>query len=180
MNSDLDRLGVEFALQGPPGVRVTAEGFVLGAAPPEPVLSGVIFGWTQVRKYFRDRELVCWSADAIRGVGGKRCESCTDRARCSLRIRIAFERAAGLEAAGSGEAGSGSDRLLTLEFGYSSCRNFVAYARRIRETDGELCRVPTRMSIVPRGHWGEVRFEVDADLFHATDPRTPRPTDVTA
>ena len=170
MNPDLDRLDVEFALQAAPGVRVTAEGFVVGGAPPDPVLCGVILGWTQVRKYFRERKLVCWSADAVRGVGGKRCETCADRARCSLRIRIALERAAGGEAGASGVGDS--DRLVTLEFSYTSCRNFLAYARRIRGTDGDLSRVPTRLSVVPRGPWGEVQFEVDADLFHAVDPLT--------
>lgn len=174
MKPDLDRLDVEFALQAAPNVRVTSEGFVVGNGPPERTLPGVVLDWTQVRKYFRDQKLVCWSSDAVRGVGGKRCETCSDRSRCSLRIRIALERAAGPEPAASGL--TASERLLTLEFSYTSCRNFLSYARRIRDTDGDLSRVPTRMSVVPRGHWGEVKFEVDADLFHAVDPQPQRDT----
>ena len=169
MNPELDNLDLEFALQGAPSVRVTTEGFVIGTAAPASALRGTVQAWSLVRKYFRDRKLVCWSTDGIRGQAGKRCESCSDRGRCSPRIRLAIGPAAET-LGGARDVAAHGGSLLTLELSYSSCRNFLDYARRIRATDGQLSRVPTRLTILPRGHWGEVCFEVDADLFHASDP----------
>ncbi len=161
MNPDLDRLDLEFALEGGPAVRVVAAGFVIGAEA-RPELSGWVRGWTRVRKYFREGKLACWSADGERGLRGKRCEGCADRSSCARRLRVAVDRA--------GEIGDVGARRVTLELNYTSCRNFLAYARRIAETDRDVSRVPTRLSVVPHPEWVEVCFEVDADLFYAPEP----------
>jgi hypothetical protein len=172
MTSDLDRLDCEFALKTAPAARVAGDGFHLGGGPAERVLLAVVREWSLVRKFFRDGKLACWSADGARSVKGKRCEGCADRGRCSPRIRLALERIPGTGGGASPEDGVSDTgpKVITVELNYSSCRNFLAYARRIRGTDGDVSRVPTRLTVEPRGTWGEVRFEVDADLFRPVEP----------
>ena len=168
MNPDRDRLDLEFALQAPPDVRLGPEGFGVGAAPPRAALCCWIRAWAHGRKFFRDHRLVCWSSDGVRGAGGKRCEGCADRSRCTPRIRLVLDRIA--EESDPATGGAPACERHTLELNFTSCRNFLAYARRIEGTDGDVARVPTRLTVMPHETWGEVRFEVDADHFQATDP----------
>lgn len=178
MNPDLDRVDLEFALSAAPVARLLPAGLVLGAEPPQATLSGTVRAWSLVRKFFREKRLVCWSTDGVRGVGGKRCEACADRGRCTPRIRLVLDRSGGQAA--QEDLQEPSTAWITLELNYTSCRNFLDYARRIRGTDGDVSRVPTKLTVVPHDTWGEVRFEVDADLFTARDSEAVPPVTSTS
>lgn len=163
MSADLKLLAEAFAPRARGLVRVHPQGFRIGEST-YPVLRATLASWSLVRKLFRDERLICRSENGEVSTGGKDCETCGDRAQCSPRLRVFLEAATGLSPAGAAASGDPESLgSLVLELNATSCRNFLAHARRMAAATIEIPDLPVRMSIIDRGQWGEVRFAPDPD-----------------
>lgn len=150
MRDDLKLLGEAFRTRPRRFVRVAPAGFRIGEEIV-PALRGTIQEWKLVRKLFRKGSVACSSEDGVEGAGAQRCASCK-RQGCSPRIRLRIEPAPG---------GALDAVDLELELNFSSCRNFLDYARDLGVAHHEAHEVVTVFSVVDRAKWGEVRFAAD-------------------
>ena len=150
MRDDLKLLGEAFRTAPRRFARVAPDGFRIGEEIV-PVLRGTIQEWTLVRKLFRKGRVACSSRDGVEGAGAERCASCK-REGCSPRIRLRIHPA----------PGGGLDAPdLELELNFSSCRNFLDYARELAAAHLEVHEAVTVFSVLDRAKWGEVRFASD-------------------
>lgn len=150
MRDDLKLLGEAFQTGLRRFARVVPAGFRIGE-DIVPALRGTIQEWKLVRKLFRKGRVACSSEDGVEGAGAQRCQACK-REGCAPRIRLRI-----VPLPGGGLDGAAID----LELNFSSCRNFLDYARDLGITHHEAHEVVTVFSVVDRAKWGEVRFAAD-------------------
>lgn len=111
-----------------------------------PVVEARILGHGGARTFYQDRKPVCRSLDGIRpvtGDTGRTCHECDARQRCTSQVRVDLivER--------------WPFRLLLA---YSSARAFLVYEAEMRERRTPIDSVITKITVVDRRTWGELRF----------------------
>ena len=115
-------------------------------------LSVLITEHGAARTLYRDRKPVCRSLDAIRALRDPaiQCYECVDRDSCTpqLRVDLIYDCA--------------PYRLLLA---YTSARNFLFYHTEIVKARRNLSEIITRIRVINRGTWGELKFK----------PATPAP-----
>lgn len=122
---------------------VRPQGFLL-EGKTWPVLDERVLAYGSARTLYRDKKPVCRSLDAIRSIAGKRCMECADLPRCTPLVRVDLLV---------------EGRPYRLLLAFTSAKNFLLYADALK-TDGlAVDQVTTRMTVTPRGSWGEVRFQ---------------------
>jgi hypothetical protein len=126
---------------------VTARGILLPPArAPVPEVTATLIRATPARTFYRDRRPVCRSLDAVRSLKGRACAGCPDRAACTPQILVDIEV-------------DGMPYRLLLA--YTSARNFVLLVERLATAGRSLEKARLRITVLDRGHFGEVRFTTD-------------------
>ena len=104
-----------------------------------------ILDYGAARTLYRNRRPICRSLDAVKPIGNpeKLCQQCPDRGQCTgqVRIDLLFENC--------------PYRLLLA---YTSAKNFLLYTGKLVEKEIEIQTTDTKIVVVNRGSWGELRF----------------------
>ena len=111
-----------------------------------PLVEARILGYGGARTFYRDRKPQCRSLDGVRPVTGdtdRSCADCEARARCTPQVRLDLivER-----------------RPFRLLLAYSSAHAFLVYEAELRQRRYAIEDVVTKITVVNRGSWGELRF----------------------
>ena len=110
-----------------------------------PALNCRILDYGAARTLYRNRRPVCRSLDAVKAIkdANKLCQQCVDRDNCTgqLRLDLLFENC--------------PYRLLLA---YTSAKNFLLYTGKLAEKKIEIQTTDTKIVVVNRGSWGELRF----------------------
>ena len=104
-----------------------------------------VLNYAAARTLYRQRRPICRSLDAVTALGDskKHCQQCLDRSHCTgqVRLDLVFENC--------------PYRLLIA---YTSAKNFLLYTGKIAEQKLEIQTIDTKIIVVNRGSWGELRF----------------------
>jgi hypothetical protein len=122
---------------------VRPEGFLV-AAKPVPVLDARVLAFGPARTLYRGRKPVCRSLDAVQSIRGKRCSECPDLKHCTPQVRVDLLV---------------GDRPWRMMLAFTSAKHFLLYAAELKIRGVAIETVTTRMTVIPRGSWGEVRFQ---------------------
>jgi hypothetical protein len=110
-----------------------------------PALNCRILNYGAARTLYRQRRPVCRSLDAVKAIedAKKLCQQCLDRNHCTgqVRLDLLFENC--------------PYRLLIA---YTSAKNFLLYTGKIAQQKLEIQTIDTKIIVVNRGSWGELRF----------------------
>lgn len=110
-----------------------------------PALNCRILDYGAARTLYRNRRPVCRSLDAVKAIkdANKLCQQCIDRDNCTgqVRLDLLFENC--------------PYRLLLA---YTSAKNFLLYTGKLAEKKIEIQTTDTKIVVVNRGSWGELRF----------------------
>lgn len=110
-----------------------------------PALDCRILDYGAARTLYQNRRPVCRSLDALKAIGDskKNCQHCMDRDHCTSQVRLdlLFENC--------------PYRLLIA---YTSAKNFLIYTGKLVEKKLEIQSIDTKIVVVNRGSWGELRF----------------------
>ncbi len=110
-----------------------------------PALNCRILDYGAARTLYRNRRPVCRSLDAVKAIkdANKLCQQCVDRDNCTgqVRLDLLFENC--------------PYRLLIA---YTSAKNFLLYTGKLAEKKIEIQTTDTKIVVVNRGSWGELRF----------------------
>jgi hypothetical protein len=110
-----------------------------------PALNCQILDYGAARTLYRNRRPVCRSLDAVKAIkdANKLCQQCVDRDHCTgqVRLDLLFENC--------------PYRLLLA---YTSAKNFLLYTGKLAEKKIEIQTTDTKIVVVNRGSWGELRF----------------------
>jgi hypothetical protein len=110
-----------------------------------PALDCRILDYGAARTLYRNRRPVCRSLDAVKAVKDttKLCQQCGDRDHCTgqVRLDLLFENC--------------PYRLLLA---YTSAKNFLLYTGKLVEKKLEIRSIDTKIVVINRGSWGELRF----------------------
>lgn len=110
-----------------------------------PALNCRILDYGAARTLYRKRRPVCRSLDAVKAIkdANKLCQQCPDRDHCTgqVRLDLLFENC--------------PYRLLLA---YTSAKNFLLYTGKLAEKKIEIQTTDTKIVVVNRGSWGELRF----------------------
>lgn len=113
--------------------------------PLVPLLDAQILAYGGARTLYRGRRPVCRSLDGIKAISDsqKPCADCLERKHCTPQVRLDL-LADGLPY-----------RLLLA---YTSAKNFLLFVGKSPNTQ-PIDAVQTRLHVLNRGSWGELRFE---------------------
>lgn len=104
-----------------------------------------VLDYGAARTLYRQRRPVCRSLDAIKAIANadKFCQRCSDRDHCTgqVRLDLLFE-----------------NRPYRLLLAYTSAKNFLLYTGKLAEKKIEIQTIDTKIVVVNRGSWGELRF----------------------
>lgn len=111
-----------------------------------PVVEARILGHGGARTLYENRRPKCRSLDGLRPLTGdlsRSCADCTDRARCvpQARVDLIVDR-----------------RPFRMLLAYSSARSFLVYEAELRQRGRRIEDLVTKITVVNRGSWGELRF----------------------
>ncbi len=110
-----------------------------------PALDCRILNFNAAKTLYLERRPVCRSLDAVKACGktDKNCQPCPDRHRCTdqIRLELLFE-----------------NRPYSLLIAYTSAKNFLIYISKIAVQKIEIDTIDTKLIVVNRGSWGELRF----------------------
>jgi hypothetical protein len=110
-----------------------------------PAINCRILNYGAARTLYRQRRPVCRSMDAVNALGDskKLCQQCLDQKHCTgqVRLDLLFENS--------------PYRLLLA---YTSAKNFLLYTGKLAEQKLEIETIDTKILVVNRGSWGELRF----------------------
>jgi hypothetical protein len=105
------------------------------------------------RTLYKNRKPICRSLDGLRSINEEdSCSSCAHRKDCTAQIYVEL-------------LVDGVPYRLLLA--YTSARNFMLFASRIRQLGRNVENAQLIISVRDRGRWGEVRF--------ISQPAPPRP-----
>jgi hypothetical protein len=112
----------------------------------QPVVEARILGHGGARTLYENRRPKCRSLDGVRPVTGdvdRSCAECVDRSHCvpQVRVDLIVER-----------------RPFRLLLAHTSARAFLVYEAELRRCGRRIEDVLTKITIVNRGSWGELRF----------------------
>lgn len=122
-------------------VRVNTQGFVV-ADEMVTEISGRLHQVRLIRKLFENATLVCDSSDGIEARNGTLCDECR-HPRCRPQLRVVLDR--------------GPVHYL-LDVNATSARNLIALEDALTAEGVRIEDCPVKLTVVPRGHWPEVRF----------------------
>jgi hypothetical protein len=122
-------------------IRVTQKGFRL-EDDILPELSGRIIKSTMLRKLFQDGDLVCQSKDGVTAEDGTVCATCL-HPLCRPQMRIQLL--------------NGSCAYV-IDLAVTSAQNLLDFEDEAKAEDKRLRDLEVVLTILDRGHWGEVRF----------------------
>jgi len=104
-----------------------------------------VLNYGAARTLYRKRRPICRSLDAVKALADskKHCQQCLDRKHCTgqVRLDLLFE--------------SCPYRLLLA---YTSAKNFLLYTGKLTKQKLEIQTIDTKIIVVNRGSWGELRF----------------------
>lgn len=122
---------------------VKPEGVVVDGHPAKDVTARVLsFG--AARTLYRGRRPACRSLDGHKALSKETlCAECHERKHCTPQVRVDLLL---------------RDRPFRLLLSYSSARNFLLYASEMKRRGAALEHVGTRIRVLNRGSWGELRF----------------------
>ncbi len=122
---------------------VEPEGVLIDGQPLDDFTARILsFG--AARTLYRGRRPACRSLDGLKALRKETpCAECPDRKHCTPQVRVDLT----LE-----------DRPYRLLLSYSSARNFLVYAAEVKKAGRTVEKVTTRIRILNRGSWGEIRF----------------------
>lgn len=103
-----------------------------------------IINFNAAKTLYLQRRPVCRSMDAVKAVRkDKSCQQCPDQNRCTdqIHLDLLFE-----------------NRRYKLLIAYTSAKNFLIYTSKIAEQKTEIHTIDTKLVVVNRGSWGELRF----------------------
>jgi hypothetical protein len=110
-----------------------------------PVLNCRVLNYSAARTLYHQRRPICRSLDAVKTLSDskKHCQQCPDRKHCTgqVRLDLLFENC--------------PYRLLIA---YTSAKNFLLYTGKLVEQKLEIQTIDTKIIVVNRGSWGELRF----------------------
>jgi len=110
-----------------------------------PALDCRILNFGAARTLYRQRRPVCRSMDAVKAFGKseRNCQECQEQMQCTdqIRLDLLFE----------------SHRYIML-IAYTSAKNFLIYSSKIADQKIEIHTIDTKLVVVNRGSWGELRF----------------------
>jgi hypothetical protein len=110
-----------------------------------PALNCRVLDYGAARTLYQQRRPVCRSLDAVKSISDddKLCQQCLDRDRCTgqVRLDLLFE-----------------NRPYKLLLAYTSAKNFLLYTGKLAEKKIEIKTIDTKIVVVNRGSWGELRF----------------------
>jgi hypothetical protein len=110
-----------------------------------PALNCRILDYGAARTLYQQRRPVCRSLDALKAIADddKFCQHCLDRDHCTgqVRLDLLFE-----------------NRPYRLLLAYTSAKNFLLYTGKLAEEKIEIRTIDTKIVVVNRGSWGELRF----------------------
>jgi len=109
-----------------------------------------VLNYAAARTLYRQRRPVCRSLDGVKALNDSKkcCQNCLERKQCTSQVRLdlVFENC--------------PYRLLLA---YTSAKNFLLYTSKLAEEKLEIQTIDTKIVVVNRGSWGELRF-LRADL----------------
>ena len=104
-----------------------------------------VLDYGAARTLYQQRRPICRSLDAVKALSDskKLCQQCVDRKHCTgqVRLDLLFENC--------------PYRLLLA---YTSAKNFLLYTGKLVEQKLEIQTIDTKIIVVNRGSWGELRF----------------------
>jgi hypothetical protein len=110
-----------------------------------PALNCRVLEYGAARTLYRNRRPICRSLDAVKTIKNtdKLCLQCGDRENCTAQVRLdlLFENC--------------PYRLLLA---YTSAKNFLLYTGKLAKKKIEIQSIDTKIVVVNRGSWGELRF----------------------
>jgi hypothetical protein len=123
-----------------------------------PEKEALVSSFGGARTLYRGRKPFCRSLDGLKAIrGGKLCSECHERKHCTPQVRVDL-------------AIDGRPFRLLLSF--TSAKNFLLYASRLTQEGATVEAVTTRIRVLDRGSWGELRFSrTDAGPAATSDNR---------
>ena len=110
-----------------------------------PALNCRVLNYGAARTLYQQKRPICRSLDAVKSLADskKQCRQCLDRKHCTgqVRLDLLFE--------------NDPYRLLLA---YTSAKNFLLYTGKLAEQKLEIQTIDTKIIVVNRGSWGELRF----------------------
>jgi len=110
-----------------------------------PALNCRVLNYSAARTLYQQRRPICRSLDAVKAIGDskKHCQQCLDRKHCTgqVRLDLLFE-----------------NYPYRLLLSYTSAKNFLLYTSKLTEQKLEIQTIDTKIIVVNRGSWGELRF----------------------
>jgi len=104
-----------------------------------------VLNYAAARTLYQQRRPICRSLDAVKALKDtkKHCQQCLDRKHCTgqVRLDLLFE--------------NDPYRLLLA---YTSAKNFLLYTAKLAQQKLEIQTIDTKIIVVNRGSWGELRF----------------------
>lgn len=107
-----------------------------------------IYDFGGARTLYRAKKPICRSLDGVTSIEREpklACFDCLQRHVCTPQIRVDLL------------IGAQSYRCLLA---FTSARNFQRYEAQLREIGKRVERVETKLTVLDRGSWGELRFEI--------------------
>lgn len=111
------------------------------------------------RTLYRGRKPFCRSLDGGKAIkSGKSCGECHERKHCTPQVRVDLLV---------------DGRPFRLLLSHTSAKNFLVYASRLAREGASVEAVTTRVRVLDRKSWGELRFSRDGERPAATSGTRP-------
>jgi len=107
-----------------------------------------ILSFGGARTLYRGRKPHCRSLNGIASLQGTSCAACREAKHCTPQTRVDLFV---------------QGRPYRLLLSFSSAKNFLLYLDELRRRDLDLAKIVTRLSVIDRHTWGELRFTVASD-----------------
>ena len=110
-----------------------------------PSLEARILSYSGARTLYRGRKPHCRSLDGLLSIKGQRCAECPELKNCTSQVRVDLlvDR-----------------RVYRALLAYTSAQQFLIYTGVLHQKRLETDKVITRISVINRGSWGELKFEL--------------------
>jgi len=112
---------------------------------PRTTIRARILAHGGARTLYRGRKPHCRSLDSIRSTNGKLCSECYDLKHCTSQIRVHLLV---------------NDHPYCLLLAYTSAKNLLLYVSRLSKEGIDIQTAASRITVVDRGSWGELRFQM--------------------
>ena len=162
MNSDRSTLNDLFASSFARYLSIQPTGLRFPHGLLRSSVSATLLTCRPARTLYKNRKPVCRSLDGVRSIKeDASCTACTQRKDCTAQIYLEL-------------LVDGVPYRLLLA--YTSARNFMQFASRLRQRGQDVENAPVIISVRDRGRWGELRFisQPPASSQDRQHPRLPR------